>query len=40
MREPDRDLSRLQHILSAIECVETYVNPKLKSQVEKYIEEF
>ena len=26
MREPERDISRLEHILAAIECVEEYTN--------------
>ena len=26
MREPDRDFSRLEHILTAISCVEDYTN--------------
>ena len=26
MREPERDFSRLQHILTAITCVEEYIN--------------
>ena len=34
MREPDRDLSRLQHILSAIECVETYVKDVNEAELE------
>ena len=25
MREPERDISRLEHILTAIECVEDYI---------------
>lgn len=41
MREPDRDITRLEHILNAINCVEEYTNgiteTQLKSQIESYI---
>lgn len=33
MREPERDLSRLEHILSAIECVEEYTNNMSEEQL-------
>lgn len=35
MREPKRDLSRLEHILSAIECVEDYTNGISKLQLKE-----
>ena len=35
MREPERDLSRLEHILEAIGCVENYVDGISKEQLEK-----
>ncbi|MBR5983948.1 MAG: DUF86 domain-containing protein [Bacteroidales bacterium] len=35
MREPERDLSRLEHILEAIGCVENYVEGISKEQLEK-----
>ena len=33
MREPERGLSRLEHILSAIECVEEYTNNMSEEQL-------
>ena len=33
MREPERDTSRLKHILSAIECVEDYTNGIAEEQL-------
>lgn len=33
MREPERDIARLEHILTAIECVETYTESISEEQL-------
>ena len=35
MREPERDISRLKHILSAIECVEEYTSGISKERLKE-----
>ena len=35
MREPERDISRLKHILSAIECVEEYTSSISEEQLKE-----
>lgn len=40
MRDPERDKSRLEHMLNAISCVVKHDIPMLKLQLKEYLKEF